>query len=195
MGFQPIDRHGRPRRYAMQIPSGFADRTVAMAAAALDELRARVIDQISDLPPDALRFVPEGSTLSIAALVEHLVWAEEGWVRRISDVEVPADLQAAVLEAGRAVPAGEAVVLKVEAGDLMVLCDRVRDELTVPALVSLTSIDTEFSAGTEPTTPRGVLMHLIWHWTYHSGQIGLLRELWGSGYTWTFAGVGNQGSE
>ncbi len=88
MGFQPIDKRGRPRRYAMQIPSGFADSGVAIAAAALDELRARVIDQISDLPPDALRFVPEGSTLSIAALVEHLVWAEEGWIRRISDVKV-----------------------------------------------------------------------------------------------------------
>jgi hypothetical protein len=25
---------------------------------------------------------------------------------------------------------------------------------------------------------------LAWHWTYHSGQIGLLRLLWGSDYQW-----------
>jgi uncharacterized damage-inducible protein DinB len=36
-------------------------------------------------------------------------------------------------------------------------------------------------------TVRGVLMHLVWHWTYHSGQVGLLRRLWGQGrYKWTF---------
>ena len=36
-------------------------------------------------------------------------------------------------------------------------------------------------------TVRGVLMHLVWHWTYHSGQVGLLRRLWGHArYKWTF---------
>ena len=188
MGSEPAHRQGRPRRYALQAVAGFADDTVASAVAALDELRARVIDQISDLPPDALRFVPKGSTLSIAALVEHLVWAEEGWIRRVSGVEAPADLHAAVLEAGRGVPAGESIVPDVDAGDLVALCHRVGDEVTLPALAALTNIDTEFRADVQPTTPRGVLMHLIWHWTYHSGQIGLLRELWGSRYTWTFEG-------
>jgi len=33
-------------------------------------------------------------------------------------------------------------------------------------------------------TVRGVMGQLAWHWTYHSGQIGLLRLLWGSDYQW-----------
>jgi uncharacterized damage-inducible protein DinB len=183
---KPIDKRGRPRRYDLQVSSDLADNTVAWAAAALDELRARVIDQFIDLPRVALRFVPEGSTLSIAALVEHLVWAEEGWIRRISGVEAPDDLHAAVLKAGRAVPAGDLAVPDVDADDLVGLCRRLRDEVTLPALASLVDIDAQIRTDSQPATPRGVLMHLIWHWTYHSGHIGLLRELWGSGYTWTF---------
>ena len=31
------------------------------------------------------------------------------------------------------------------------------------------------------------LQHLAWHWTYHSGQIGLLRKFLGHEYQWQFA--------
>ncbi|MGC9350316.1 MAG: DinB family protein [Anaerolineae bacterium] len=181
---------GRPRRYDLEAPPGFANADVGLAAAALDELRERVIDQIADLPQEALTFVPEKSTLSIAVLVVHMVWAEMNWVRRITGCEAPQELVTQVDYGGRAVPAGERVVPQESAAALVALCRRVRDEVTHPALADLKTIDEVLAGDPYPTTPKGVLMHLIWHWTYHSGQIGLLRELWGSGYTWTFGSLG-----
>lgn len=180
-------RQGRPRCYALHPPAGFVDPDVALAASALDELRARVVDQLADLSPEALRAVPEWSPLSIGALAEHLVWAEAGWIERITGAGAPADLRAAVDAAGRAVPTGAMVVPDLDAEALIALCRRIRDELTVPALATLTDIDVPFDSKRQPHTPRQVLMHLIWHWTYHSGQIGLLRDLCGAGYTWIFA--------
>ena len=195
MDSRPASRQGRPRRYDLGVPQGelhrFANPCIALAAAALDELRERVIDQIEDLPEDALTFVPEHSTLSIAALVQHLVWAEVGWVQRLSSVEAPGDLQSAVADAGRAVPAGERVIPEADAAELVRMCHRVREELTLGALAPITEPETKIPDAAHPMTVRGVLMHLIWHWTYHSGQIGLLRELWGSGYTWTFGSLGS----
>jgi uncharacterized damage-inducible protein DinB len=77
----------------------------------------------------------------------------------------------------------------VTAAELVTLCQRVRDEITFPALAVLEDIDAVMPNQNRPMTPRGVLMHLVWHWTYHSGQIGLLRESWGSGYNWTFGSL------
>ena len=184
-----MTRLGRPRRYDLQrlTDVAFACSDFALWAAALDELRERVIDQIADLPPGALAFVPDRTTLSVAALVEHLVWAEAGWIERVSGIAAPADLSAEVLAAGRAIPAGEPVSPDVGGGTLVTLCRRVRDELTVPALAALTDPEARLADGGPALTVREVLMHLAWHWTYHSGQIGLLRELWGAGYGWRFA--------
>jgi uncharacterized damage-inducible protein DinB len=181
---------GRPRRYDLTKPRGYANQNVALAAGALDELRERVIDQIADLPQEALSFVPQKSTLSIAVLVVHMVWAEMNWVRRITGFEVPEEMVTRLDTGGRAVPAGELVVPEENADALIDLCRRVRDEVTYPALADLEKIDEVLAGTPHPMTPQGVLMHLIWHWTYHSGQIGLLRELWGAGYTWTFGSLG-----
>jgi len=182
-------KQGRPREYGIRPVPGFADERVALAAAGLDELRARVIDQIEDLPRDALTFVPQGTTLTIASLVAHLVWAEAGWIERITGVKAPAELRAAVDAAGRAVPASELVIPDLDAEALVSLCGRVREELALPALARLTDIEAELPNEDGPLTPRAVLMHLIWHWTYHSAHIGLIREQWGSGYVWTFGGM------
>ncbi|MBN1248486.1 MAG: DinB family protein, partial [Anaerolineae bacterium] len=120
-------KQGRPREYGFQALPGFADQGVALVAAALDELRARVIDQIEDLPPEALRFVPPGTTLTIGALAAHLVWAEAGWIERIArgtgqTVTAPPDLRAAVDPAGRALPRGEQVIPDLDAPALVAFC-------------------------------------------------------------------------
>jgi len=179
-------KRGRPREYNIRPVPGFADEGVALAVATLDELRARVIDQIADLPLDALTFVPQGTTLSIAVLAAHLVWAEVRWIERISATKAPAELCAAVGAAGRAVPAGDLVILDLDAEALVSLCMRVREEFTFPVLARVTDIEVELPGEDRAMTPRAVLMHLIWHWTYHSAHIGLIREQWGSGYEWTF---------
>ena len=180
---------GRPRRYDLRPVAGFANRDVALAVAALDELLARVIDQFEDLPQDALDFAPEGTPITIAALVIHLMWAEMGWIERITGCAVPDDLRAR-LEPGSRVVKGEPVVVAEPATGLVALCRRVRSEITYPALATLADADVVLEDGSRPMTPRAVLMHLIWHWTYHSAHIGLIRELWGSDYVWTFGSLG-----
>ena len=125
----------------------------------------------------------------IAALAIHLAWAEKNWIRTITGCAVPADLDVQ-LEPGNLLPEGEPVVTSATAAALVVLCRRVRDEVTYPALVSMADIDVVTKSQPRSFTPRGVLMHLIWHWTYHSAHIGLIRELWGSDYRWTFGSLG-----
>jgi len=130
-------KRGRPRQYRLQALPHFASPEVGFAAAALDELRERVVDQIADLSTETLAYVPEGTTLSIAALVVHLVWAEAGWIERVTGVSAPADLRAQIDGVGRAVPAGRRASLSMAAPELVALCRRVRDALTAPALAQL----------------------------------------------------------
>jgi uncharacterized damage-inducible protein DinB len=180
---------GRPRRYDLRPVTGFANADVALAVAALDELLERTLDQFDDLPQEALNFAPQATPLTIGALVIHLAWAEMGWVERIAPASVPDDLRAR-LDPGRKVPRGEAVTSAETASDLTTLCRRVRAEVTYPALALITDATVVIDDPQRPLTARGVLMHLIWHWTYHSAHIGLLRELWGSDYTWMFGNLG-----
>ncbi len=185
-------KKGRPRLYTLNPVVAIQDPGIATAAAMLQELRLRVIDQVNDLPVDALDFQPQGTTLSIGVLVIHLVWAEAGWISALTGCEVPAALRADINAIGQALPAGLAPPMSTfDAAALVNLCQRINAEVTLPALAGFTQgIDAVILQDERTMTPRGVLMHLIWHWTYHSGQIGLLREQWGSGYTWTLGTLG-----
>lgn len=66
--------------------------------------------------------------------------------------------------------------------ELIAFCRRVQESFTFPALAKVTDIGTPFEAGERTVNVRGVVAQLQWHWPYHSGQIGLLRLLWGSDY-------------
>jgi uncharacterized damage-inducible protein DinB len=182
---------GRPRRYDLTPLPDFAHPEVALAAAALDELRARVIDQIDDLSTAELACVPTGLTFSAGALVAHMIWAEMGWIRRATGVDGPAEMREHLDPVGRALPTGERVEAGLDAAALKSYCRRVRDEQTVPALAGVTEIEAEVPDPDRSTTIRGILMHLIWHWTYHSGQVGLIRDLCGAdAYRWMFGSMG-----
>jgi uncharacterized damage-inducible protein DinB len=185
-------KQGRPREYTLIPHPDIPNQNLAIVAAVLNELRERVIDQVIDLPQDALSFCPTGTDLSIGALVVHLVWAEAGWINSITGCEVPQTLHDDINAIGQALPAGETPPpVGMKSVELVELCHRIGDEVTVPALkVYQGSIDTVIIQDTRRMTPRGVLMHLIWHWTYHSAHIGLLREQWGSDYRWTFGSLG-----
>lgn len=181
-------RPGRPRRYAIRPMTGFANEGAAYAAAMLDELSERLFDMISDLPQDAVDYVPEGATNSIAMLAIHMAWAEAGWIARVTQAEIPAELHES-LRAGKQDASGDLPVSSATVEELVGYCRAVRQQITVPALTLVEDIDAEVADEKRPMTVRGVLMHLIWHWTYHSGQVGLLRRLWGHAqhrYQWTF---------
>lgn len=175
---------GRPRRYDLAPAPGFAHRDAALAFAALEELTARLWDLLQDLPPEALRFVPPAGGNSIAMLTIHLAAAEARWMARVTGTALPADLEQAVTaglqDASGALPPSNL--------DLAALRDtgrRVR-EFTRRVLAPLSDLDREVPSGKMRVSVRGVLTHLLWHWTYHTGQAGLLRRLAGPRYQWTF---------
>jgi uncharacterized damage-inducible protein DinB len=178
-------KSGRPRQYDLKPVPGFANDDAGYAVAALDELSARLCDLIGDLDRDGLDFVPRGTTNSIAMLVVHMAWAEAGWIARVAQAAVPSDLELLLLP-GKQGAGGDLPVSSYSVSELTALCRRVRREVTMHALSALDDIDREVPDARRPMTVRGVLMHLIWHWTYHSGQVGLLRRLWGARYQWTF---------
>ncbi len=183
-------KSGRPRQYRFTGVPSFVSSEAGLAASALDELRERVIDQIEDLPQAALSFVPERLTFSISSLVIHMVWAEMGWIERLANVTAPSAWHELLDAGGRAIATGTNVVVDLDADALIALCRQVRAELTVPSLAKVANLDAAINDEGGSATPRGILMHVIWHWTYHSGQVGLLRELWGAKYRWTFGSLG-----
>jgi uncharacterized damage-inducible protein DinB len=140
---------------------------------------------IIDLPQEAMDYRPEGATNTIAMLTVHMAWAEAIWVANITGLPIPSEIEPRLLP-GKQGPSGDLPPFSEKATELIELCRRVRDELTLPRLSRLEDVDVEIVNRQRPMTARGVLMHLVWHWTYHSGQVGVLRRLWGSRYKWTF---------
>ena len=61
-----------------------------------------------------------------------------------------------------------------------------RSGLTLPVLRSIADIHAEKESKGILISPAGVMAHLAWHWSYHSGHIGLLRMSVGYDYSWTF---------
>lgn len=178
-------KEGRGRNYRITPAKGFSNRALAMSASWLEELRERVYDQIEDLVPEALNYAAPGTSLSIGKLVIHMAWAETVMVGHITKGEVPTDL-ATLLLPGALSTIGDVPGESRPAKELIALCDRVRNEVTIPGLRDRNDPD-EVCRG-DGSTPRGILNQLMWHWVYHSGQIGLIRFEWGSDYTWSFDG-------
>ncbi len=175
-------KKGRERRYDIAALDGFRDQAVGYFAAALDELRERVYDQVLHLPQDALDYVAGATRLSVARLLLHLGWAEMNWIRRLSGNDGPRDLRAA-LSAGALESFPKDPPQAGPSAALVALCHRVRDEVTVPWLRTVPDADAKLME--DGSSTRGVLMHLCWHWVYHSGHIGLLSFEAGYDYEWT----------
>jgi uncharacterized damage-inducible protein DinB len=178
------DKSGRPRRYGLPPLPGFANPEAAAMAAWLRELAERVYDQIADLPREALDFSPEGTLLSIGRLVAHLAWAEATWVSRLTGEPIPEELQKG-LDLGALTAFDRPPPPSAGAAELIGFCRGVQERYSGPALSRVADISAPLQAGGRTVNVRGVLSQLQWHWTYHSGQIGLLRLQWGSDYTWT----------
>ena len=179
-------RRGRGRNYHLTAPLGFTSSEIGTLVAALDELRERLFDVIADMPPGALSFVPTDGRNSASMLVCHMAAAEAVWIARATGATIPDDL-AADLAPGRRSDDDQLPPSSSSAGALVALCRRVRDEITVPALSGIDDAGRPTPDAGPLGTLREVLMHLVWHWTYHTGQVGLLRRLAGPRYKWTYA--------
>ncbi len=175
---------GRPRRYGLPSLPGYLNPELGAMAAWLRELAERVYDQIVDLPQEALDFSPPETKLSIGRLTAHLAWAEATWVSRLTREPIPGDLQGS-LDIGALTAFDQPPVPAGAAAELIAFCRRVQESYTGPTLSRVADIGAPLQAGGRTVNVRGVVTQLQWHWAYHSGQIGLLRLLWGSDYTWT----------
>lgn len=177
------DKIGRPRRYTLEPPAGFANTELAYSMSQLKELAERVYDQINDLPGEALDYAAQDTTLTISMLVLHMAWAEALWVRRITGTDIP-DPPLKDIEKGSLSKLSEPPPPGYTASTLIDLCRRVQKDYSQAVLAEIKDIDTVLTKEGSTFSVRGIMGQLAWHWTYHSGQIGLLRLLWGSDYHW-----------
>jgi uncharacterized damage-inducible protein DinB len=177
------DKIGRPRRYNLKPPAGFTSMELAHSVALLQELAERVYDQVIDLPGEALDYAARDTTLTISMLVLHMAWAEAMWVRRITAVDIPDPLMKDI-EKGSLSKLSEPQPAGYGAATLIELCRRVQQGYSQSALADIEDIDKVLKKESSTFSVRGIMGQLAWHWTYHSGQIGLLRLLWGSDYHW-----------
>lgn len=182
----PAAKSGRPRVYAIQPLPGFAHPDAAQLMAVVVEMSERTFDLIADLPPATLDFLPPGGNNTIAMLVLHMIAAESFWIRRVSGQTFPADLQALVHGGMQDPDSGEMPRVQKTAAELRAALDAVRARWSLPFLRAQTELDRGMKSGEQTITVRGALQHLLWHWTYHGGQVGLLRRLAGPRYQWTF---------
>ena len=147
---------------------------------------------------EALEYSCPGTNLNIRWLIAHLIQSEFGWMKRIGPAPGNAEvesLESAISWAGttayrndfdRSVTGGPTRPKdRPSAGDLINLCSVLESEVSLPILSRIEDISSATSHS-NLTTVEKALAHLLWHWTYHSGQIGLLRLLWGSDYEWKF---------
>ena len=123
-------KDGRPRQIDFVPYPGAKDGGIGYIIAILDEASERVIDQIEDLPIDALSFVPEGSYLSIGKLVLHQIQDEARCASKVTGCPVPEEFQKE-LESGGRESLGEPLDPPKSAGELITLCRRLREEFTV----------------------------------------------------------------
>lgn len=175
-------KSGRGRVYDYAVDVGRFGPYAAQVAY-LDEMAARCLDLVADLPAAVADAVPAGGTNSIHMLCLHLYWAERHWLARTVTGEAleTEDLGRFVLPAdwrGRAW------------GDVGAVLTTEREAQVKAPLARLAAGELRFTPSAQFAAAGLVLEHLKWHWVYHSGQIGLLRRLLGPRYQWTFAEPG-----
>lgn len=175
-------KKGRPRRFSFTDPSDPIGTELSHCLGFLDELAIRTVDQVQHLPLEAMDYAsPPG--FSIGRLVLHLVGAD---IKLLSTAlggapEPPyTDQLSPGLLGNFATPSGP---LEWASGVLQehVVWRRTHllDRCRVPGFLD------QLVEHPACRTNRELLGHLVWHWSYHSGQIGLLAWQAGFDYEWT----------
>lgn len=188
-------KEGRGRVYPRVSGWDCASKEIDEQLALTGELIERVVDQVNDLPAAGLSFRPPGVGFSIAKLALHLAESERRQLVRcaealsvvkathssdITDSRINEALKYSHILSDDAVPE--------EFLDGAFLAEVMRSvfrDVTVPVCQKISGPDLPLGEESPFATPREALTHMHWHWTYHSGQIGLLRLQWGDDYVWT----------
>ena len=179
----------RPRRYDFEAVPSFENPDVGYAVAALDEASERLYDLLRGLDSAVMDYVPDATSLSITRLVRHMIWGELGSIGRAVGVDPPDDL-VSVVEDGSLGRFDRPPEKGIRAEELVDLGRKIRGEFTKPELSTVKDFDSPVTVlppnGKGPSSVRQVLMHQVWHWTYHTAHVGLIRLLAGSDYHWAF---------
>ena len=185
-----LNKNGRPRLYgftpAKTLRGGeFKNREAGMYMAALNELMERVIDQTEHLPQDAVDFVAPGTTLSVGRLMLHLSFADARMFGLLVGKKPDGSL-AERLNLGALSDFSKPPEKYGSASELIALMRRVREEFVCPWCAEITDMEAPSVEKSPLKNARDTFMQMCWHWTYHSGHIGLLTLQAGYDYTWTF---------
>lgn len=185
-----MNKKGRPRLYgftpARTAGGGeFRNREAGIFMSALNELMERVIDQTAHLPREAVDYVPANTTLSVGRLLLHLSWADVRMFGPLTGNKADAET------AGKLAPGALSDFTKSpgtfgSSADLIELMRKVRSDLIIPWCAEIADMDAAPSEKSPLPTVRDTFLHMCWHWTHHSGHIGLLTLQAGYDYTWTF---------
>jgi hypothetical protein len=177
-----MTKQGRPRRFSFDTDRGIGSE-LAFVLDFLDELAVRVDDQISHLPPEAFNFLGPNSMLSIGRLVLHLIGAD---LKMLSAMVGPTPLPPyqARLDKGLLTDFGS------PPGDLSFAGQVLKEHLVFRRTHLLDRCRVEGFLERPVDHPachthRELLAHTVWHWSYHSGQIGLIALEAGYDYVWT----------
>ena len=181
-----VDKKGRPREYQLPVDSGYKIEGVAFTLATLDELLERVVDQFNDLEPGEIDKQPEKIYFSIGKLAVHLAKGEATRLSRIGGMDIPSDLSES-MKHGDILDGQDLPSELRDSSALVTILRRVREEITKPVCRELNDFDSPLEGLGILDSPRKVLMHMVWHYTYHSGHIGMIRLLLGSDYKWQYA--------
>ena len=143
----------------------------------LDELRLRLRDLIDDVPSELGNQVPDWTANSIFFLSAHMVWAEQQWIQRAVNDQYSIQV---------IVPSTPSSGEQFERDSLVKALDEVGEKITQVYLEKVERGECTFSQTGPLEELSELLQHLTWHYSYHSGQVGLLRRYLGLAYKWNF---------
>jgi len=175
-------KQGRPRRFDFGAAGDPAGLELSFQLGFLDELAVRTEDQVNHLPPAALNFLGPNSTLSIGRLVLHLVQVDLKMLGTlVPGAPTPSyqgRLDKGLLSDFTTLPGDLAFAPEILKEHLAYRRTHLLDACREPGLLDR-PVDHPACR-----TVREFLAHLIWHWSYHSGQIGLIAMEAGFDYVW-----------
>jgi uncharacterized damage-inducible protein DinB len=168
----------RPRSYSFDPIDGYASEEVAWLVAGLKEVTERHVDMLKRLPKEILDARLGEAPSSIMQVSAHLGWADAYWLGclRGQTIYTPD-----ALDRDRHEPP-----TPFARQDVIAACRAVREEGCEYLREVADPHRPQLWRGDGQLTVHGVLMHLIWHWTYHNGQCGEIALAMGHVHPWTF---------
>jgi uncharacterized damage-inducible protein DinB len=152
---------------------------VALLIASLNDSTREWLDNFESIPDERMLWQPFAQGPSIAALMAHLIGAEDRWIRGIVFGEDAKEGLDDILAYNMALDIDSYVFGEPPFKPFAEYLDqlRVRREAWVQRLIGLTPKQVFRSARGNEFSLEWILAHLVQHDAYHGGQIVMLNEL------------------